>query len=77
MSNNSIKTIGVYCSSSAQINKSYFEAAKQLGTFIGQHGMNCCNGGGRLGLMGTISDAVMNHGSKAIGVIPGFIVNQK
>ncbi|MGY8689931.1 MAG: LOG family protein, partial [Verrucomicrobiales bacterium] len=30
-------------------------------------------GGGSVGLMGTIADAVLSHGGKAIGVIPRFL----
>lgn len=67
-------TIGVYCSSSTQIDTSFFDAARTLGRAIGERGMRCCNGGGGIGLMGAISDAVMQSGGEAIGVIPEFMV---
>ena len=69
------QTIAVYCSSSTQIDACYFKAAQELGKSLAQHGMHCCNGGGGIGLMGAISDAVMAHGGKAIGVIPQFMVD--
>ena len=68
------KTIGVYCASSSQIDLSYFLAAKQLGEEIGIRGCQVCNGGGGIGLMGAVSDATMQSGGRAIGVIPEFMI---
>ena len=68
------KTVGVYCASSSKIDPCYFLAAKQLGEGIGARGWQVCNGGGGIGLMGAVSDAAMQSGGRAIGVIPEFMI---
>ncbi len=72
-----IKTVGVYCASSTQINKQYFTAAEELGQILAENHIACCNGGGGIGLMSAISDSIMKHGGIAIGVIPRFMVDMK
>jgi cytokinin riboside 5'-monophosphate phosphoribohydrolase len=66
------KTVTVYCASSTAVPSVYFEAARKLGTLMGQHGMNMVYGGANIGLMGAVADAAMSAGSRVIGVIPVF-----
>ena len=73
---NSIKKLSVYCASSTQIDKAYFEAATELGKLLAEHGVTLVYGGGAVGLMGAICDAVKANGGKAIGVIPRFMVEK-
>ncbi|MCQ2350162.1 MAG: TIGR00730 family Rossman fold protein [Paludibacteraceae bacterium] len=70
-----MKTIAVYCSSSNNIPLEYVQAAEQLGTIIGAHGLRCCNGGGSMGLMRVVSDSVLQHGGEVVGVIPQFMID--
>lgn len=69
MSNN-IKNICVYTSSSNELDKKYYEAAKELGVLIAQQGYNLVYGGGNLGMMGVVAQAVKDFGSKVYGVLP-------
>jgi len=73
---NKIKAIAVYCASSTQVGKAYIEDAKELGRLMAEHGVTLVYGGGSVGLMGAICDAVKAHGGKAIGVIPRFMVEK-
>lgn len=73
---NEIKAVSVYCASSTQVDQAYFEAAAKLGALLAKHGVTLVYGGGAVGLMGAISDAVKAHGGKAIGVIPRFMVEK-
>jgi uncharacterized protein (TIGR00730 family) len=41
-----------------------------VGRAIGDHGFGLVYGGGRVGLMGVVADAVLEAGGRAIGVIP-------
>lgn len=68
-----IKSVAVYCASSTKIDECYFEAARRLGVILAQNNIVCYNGGGGIGLMGALSDAVIENGGKAIGVIPQFM----
>jgi len=73
---NQIKAVAVYCASSTQVGQAYVEDAAKLGELFAKHGVTLVFGGGAVGLMGAICDAVKAHGGKAIGVIPRFMVEK-
>jgi cytokinin riboside 5'-monophosphate phosphoribohydrolase len=67
------KTICVYCASSDAIAKQYFDAARELGKYIGENGYTLIFGGGKIGLMGELARSVHHFGGKVVGVIPGHL----
>jgi uncharacterized protein (TIGR00730 family) len=71
----SIHSLAVFCGSKDGVNPLYSEHAVQLGKLMVQQNITLIYGGGNVGIMGTIADTVMNHGGKAIGVIPKVLVN--
>lgn len=71
-----MKTIAVYAASSTQIDEAFFEAARQLGRGLAEHGMRLINGAGNMGLMQATADACLEAGGEVIGVIPTFMVEQ-
>ncbi len=73
---NQIKTVCVYSASSTQIDSAYVEAARRLGTLLGQRQIRVVNGAGRMGLMAAVSDAAMQVGGMVSGVIPTFMLEQ-
>lgn len=62
--------IAVYCGSSSGNDEKYTEAAKKLGTWIGESGNTLVYGGANKGLMGVLADSVLENGGKVIGVLP-------
>lgn len=68
-----MKSIAVYCGSSPGNNPAHREAAKRLGRRMAEDGITLIYGGGSIGLMGMIADAILRHGGRAIGVIPRFL----
>ena len=62
--------IAVFCGSSSGNDIAYTDATKKLGKFLAQKNIDLVYGGGNVGLMGTIADAVMENGGKVYGVIP-------
>ncbi len=68
------KGITVYCASSDNIDKVYFDAAYALGKEIASHRLPVINGGGKMGLMAATTDGALDAGGEAIGVIPQFMV---
>ncbi|HOH16637.1 MAG: TIGR00730 family Rossman fold protein [Treponema sp.] len=60
----------VFCGSSMGKRLSYAEAAEKLGRTLAEQGMVLVYGGGDVGLMGIVAEAVMKNGGKAIGIIP-------
>ena len=65
-----LQRLGVYCGSNAGHRPDYAEAAHTLGQLLAEEGIGLIYGGGRVGLMGIIADAVLEAGGEAIGVIP-------
>ena len=73
---NKIRNVSVYCASSTQVSEAYKEDAAKLGKLFAEYGVTLVYGGGAVGLMGTICDALKANGGKAIGVIPLFMVEK-
>lgn len=68
-----MKTIAVYCGSSSGKNGIYREQAGRLGEFLVKNNIQVVYGGGKVGLMGALADAVLNAGGQITGVIPDFL----
>lgn len=66
--------ICVYCGSSSGRHSEYSEQATAFGTAMARRGMTLVFGGGKVGLMGVVADAVLTGGGKVIGVIPRQLV---
>lgn len=62
--------LAVYCGSSPGASPLYAEAARVLGKAMAERGTGLVFGGGHVGLMGILADAVLAAGGEAIGVIP-------
>jgi uncharacterized protein (TIGR00730 family) len=72
-----MKSVAVYCGSSSGNKEIYTQQAQELGRELAQRGLTLVYGGGCVGLMGTIADAVLAEGGKVIGVIPGFLADKE
>ncbi|HVJ42717.1 MAG TPA: TIGR00730 family Rossman fold protein [Dongiaceae bacterium] len=64
------KSICVYCGSSFGHSPRFAEIAADLGQEMARRGIRLIYGGGRVGLMGKVADAVMANGGQATGIIP-------
>nr|GMD17592.1 cytokinin riboside 5'-monophosphate phosphoribohydrolase log3 [Ipomoea batatas] len=64
------KRICVFCGSSPGKKNSYKEAAIELGKELVSRNIDLVYGGGSIGLMGLVSQAVYNGGRHVLGVIP-------
>ena len=72
-----IKSICVYCASGPGTNPAYVAAAKSLGRILAENGIRLIYGGGSVGLMGAIADAVLDSGGEITGIIPEFLMNRE
>jgi uncharacterized protein (TIGR00730 family) len=70
-----MRSICVYCGSNAGSKPVYTERAIAFGTRIAKEGLALVYGGGNVGLMGVVADAVLEAGGEVIGVIPEQLVN--
>jgi uncharacterized protein (TIGR00730 family) len=64
----------IYCGSAAGADARFAESARRVGRAIAGYGFGLVYGGGDVGLMGIVADAVLAAGGKAIGVIPEALV---
>ena len=69
--------ICVFCGSSVGARPAYAVAAKKLGQLMARRGIGLVFGGGCVGLMGTIADAILAHKGEAIGVIPEGLMQRE
>jgi len=69
-----MKRIAVYCGSNKGVRPAYAAAAQALGTLLAREKIELVYGGGMVGLMGVVADAVLNNGGHVIGVIPEKLV---
>ena len=70
-----MKRLAVYCGSSPGVDPAFADAARALGLEMARRGIGLVYGGGRLGLMGVVADAVLSAGGKAYGVIPQALID--
>jgi len=68
-----MQSICVFCGSSLGGRSIYQTAAIALGKVLAQRNLQLVYGGGNVGLMGVIADAVLENGGAVIGVIPEFL----
>ena len=52
---------------------SYVQKAYDLGKYFAEQGYELVFGAGSIGIMGAIQDGVLDHGGKAIGVMPKML----
>jgi hypothetical protein len=53
----------------------FADAARAIGEELARRGIGLVYGGGRLGLMGVVADAVLEAGGQAYGVIPQALID--
>jgi uncharacterized protein (TIGR00730 family) len=69
-----VRSLCVFCGSREGIDPAYHAAALRLGQLMGERGVRLVYGGGSIGLMGVVADAVIAAGGEAVGVIPDFLI---
>lgn len=72
-----MERICVYCGASEGRREVYERAAVQLGRTLVERDLGLVYGGGDVGLMGAIADAVLEAGGDAYGVIPQTLVDRE
>ncbi|MFC1878600.1 TIGR00730 family Rossman fold protein [Chloroflexota bacterium] len=69
--------ICVFCGSSPGGNPNYNQAAISLGQELARQRIGLVYGGGKVGMMGAIAQAVLESGGEVIGVIPEQLAHQE
>ena len=69
-----MKSVCVYCGSNAGGDPAYAAQARELGARLAREKLALVYGGGNVGLMGIVADAVLENGGEVVGVIPRQLV---
>jgi len=72
-----IRSVAVFCGSRFGHDPAFRKAATALGHGLARQGLQLIYGGGRIGIMGAVADAVMEAGGQVIGVIPEFLTRRE
>lgn len=72
-----MKRISVFCGASIGGQEEYAKVAADFGSLLASEGIGLVFGGGKVGLMGVIADAVMESGGEVIGVIPEHLMTKE
>jgi uncharacterized protein (TIGR00730 family) len=72
-----LKAVCVFCGSSKGARREYADAADRLGRELARREIELVWGGGHVGLMGAVADAVLAAGGRATGVIPRALVERE
>jgi uncharacterized protein (TIGR00730 family) len=72
-----MKAICVFCGANFNGDALLQQAVQQLAEVMISRGINLVYGGGKVGVMGILADAVLNRRGKAIGVIPRFLMDKE
>lgn len=68
-----MKRVAIFCASSQGFDPAFFRAAEDLGKTLAEQGIGLVYGGAKIGLMGAVANAALQHGGEAIGVLPHFL----
>src|SRR5258708_3103729 len=72
-----IKAISVFCGANFNGDPILKLAVEQLAEVMVSRNITLIYGGGKVGVMGILADAILNNNGKAIGVIPQFLIDKE
>jgi len=65
-----ITSLCVYCGSRLGDDRAFRDSAERFGSILAEAGIRLVYGGGAIGIMGVIADAVLASGGRVTGIIP-------
>jgi uncharacterized protein (TIGR00730 family) len=72
-----MKSILVFCGSSAGIEEVYQAQARRLGQTLAKQKIDLIYGGAKVGLMGAVADGALSEGGRVTGVLPSFLKSKE
>lgn len=72
-----VRTVAVFCGSRTGNNPAFRRAAATLGQRLAEAGVGVVYGGGEVGLMGVLANAVIAAGGRVVGVIPEVLIRME
>jgi len=75
--NQPMNSICVFCGANFNGDPNLKQAINLLADVMVSQNISLVFGGGKVGVMGLMADAILERGGKAIGVIPGFLMDKE
>jgi uncharacterized protein (TIGR00730 family) len=72
-----VNSLAVFCGSKIGNNPLFVEEAKNLGHILASKKITLIYGGGNKGIMGTVSNAVLEKDGKVVGIIPEILKDRE
>jgi uncharacterized protein (TIGR00730 family) len=72
-----MKSVCVYCGSNVGTLPAYRETAQSLGRLLASEELKLIYGGGHIGLMGALADALLDAGGSVVGIIPRTLADRE
>jgi len=72
-----MQKIAIFCGASLGFDKIYKEKAIALGNYLANNQIAMVYGGGKIGMMGAIADAMLHNNGEVIGVIPHLLRHEE
>lgn len=72
-----MKSICVFCGANISSDPALKQTVEQLAQVMVAKGITLIYGGGKVGVMGLLADAVLSEGGKVIGIIPQFLLDKE
>jgi uncharacterized protein (TIGR00730 family) len=72
-----MKAICIFCGANFNGDPLLLQAIEELAEVMVSRNITLVYGGGKVGVMGILADAVLNRGGKAIGIIPRFLMDKE
>lgn len=70
-----LKSVCIFCGSSAGSNPLYAQSAKELGVFLAEHNFRLVYGGASIGVMGAVAQKMIDHKGTVVGIMPQSIID--
>ncbi len=72
-----MQQIAVFCGSSIGFDPVYANDAKKVGEYFAKNNIGLVYGGGKIGMMGVLADAIMENNGEVTGVIPNLLRHEE
>lgn len=72
-----MQSVCVFCGSAPGSHPGYLALATGFGKLLAARGLRLVYGGGRVGLMGALADAVLAGGGEVVGVMPQLLIDKE
>ncbi len=72
-----MKKIAIFCGASSGFNPVYTQQAKAMGRLLAKKNITMIFGGGKVGMMGSIADEMLELKGEVIGIIPHFLRHEE